>query len=208
MGVREEGLSERCGRMGKTETGRTASCLYCSEKLEHTLALALSGVRAKVTAYGTEGVCLELVPWDLGCGRHRELSLRAGADKWRERERTNQSKQTRTPNRVGISHVTLPFIPPEPGPFTGGLRRDPTLLRTLAQRNCMMKHLSFLILRWVEFVWARVEKHCLFRGSDVKFRLFSEETMEVPFRPSILIRRIQIHGFIAESRELVYIPLR
>jgi hypothetical protein len=109
MEVCEKVLSERCGRMGKTGTGRTASCLYCSEKLEHTLALALSGVRAKVTAYGTEGVCLELVPWDLGCGRHRELSLQAGADKWRERERTNRNKLEHL-TVWEYRHVTLPFL--------------------------------------------------------------------------------------------------
>jgi hypothetical protein len=54
------------GERESTETGRTAGCFYCTEELEHPLALALSGVRAKVTADGTEGVCLELVPWDLG----------------------------------------------------------------------------------------------------------------------------------------------
>ena len=65
--------------MQGTETGRTASCLYCAEKLEHALALALSGIRAKVTADSAEGVRLELVPWDLGLGRHRELRLCAEA---------------------------------------------------------------------------------------------------------------------------------
>ena len=78
----ETSLAESSGRMSRTGTGRTASCLYGAEELEHTLALALSGVRAKVTADCTEGVCLELIPWDLGRGRHRELSLYAEADKW------------------------------------------------------------------------------------------------------------------------------
>ena len=68
--------------MGGTGTGRTASCLYGAEELEHTLALALSRVRAKVTADCTEGVRLELIPWDLRRGRHRELNLCAEADKW------------------------------------------------------------------------------------------------------------------------------
>ncbi len=78
----ETSLAESNGKMGRTGTGRTASCLYGAEELEHTLALALSGVRAKVTADCTEGVCLELIPWDLGRGRHCELSLCAEADKW------------------------------------------------------------------------------------------------------------------------------
>jgi hypothetical protein len=68
--------------MDRTRTGRTASCLYGAEELEHTLPLALSWVRAKVTADCTEGVCLELIPWDLERGRHLELSLYAEADKW------------------------------------------------------------------------------------------------------------------------------
>ena len=51
--------------MGKAGAVRTAYCLYCAEKLEHALALALSGVRAKVAADSTEGICLELVPWNL-----------------------------------------------------------------------------------------------------------------------------------------------
>jgi hypothetical protein len=75
-------LAESNGRMGRTGTGRTASCLYGAEELEHTLALALSGVRAKVTADCTEGVRLELIPWNLGWGRHCELSLWAEVDKW------------------------------------------------------------------------------------------------------------------------------
>ena len=78
----ETSLAESRGRMGRTGTGRTASCLYCAEEHEHTIALALSGVRAKVTADCTEGVCLELIPWDLGRGCHRELSLCTEADKW------------------------------------------------------------------------------------------------------------------------------
>jgi hypothetical protein len=78
----ETSLAESSGRMGRTGTGRTTSCLYGAEELEHTLALALSWVRAKVTADCAEGVCLELIPWDLGCGRHCELSLCAGVDKW------------------------------------------------------------------------------------------------------------------------------
>jgi hypothetical protein len=86
----ETSLAESSGRMGRTRTGRTAGCLYGAEELEHTLALALSRVRAKVTADCTEGVCLELIPWDLGCGRHRELSLCAEADSGRERERSNR----------------------------------------------------------------------------------------------------------------------
>jgi hypothetical protein len=57
----------------------------------HTLALALSGVRAKVTAYCTEGVCLEFIPWDLGLGRHREDEVGCGGVGMcgGERERTN-----------------------------------------------------------------------------------------------------------------------
>jgi hypothetical protein len=47
-------------------TGRTASCLYGAKELEHTVALALARVRAKVAADGAEGVCFELIPWDLG----------------------------------------------------------------------------------------------------------------------------------------------
>jgi len=78
----ETNLAESRGRMGRTRTGRTASCLYGTEELEHSLALALSRVRAKVTADCTESVCLELIPWNLGRGRHRELSLFAEADKW------------------------------------------------------------------------------------------------------------------------------
>ena len=78
----ETDLLESCGGMGRTRTGRTVSCLYRAKELEHALALALSWVRAKVTADCTEGVCLELIPWDLGRGHHRELSLRAEADKW------------------------------------------------------------------------------------------------------------------------------
>ena len=78
----EASLAESSRRMGRTRTGRTASCLYGAEELEHTLALALSWVRAKVTADCTEGVCLELIPLDLGGGRHRELSLCADVDKW------------------------------------------------------------------------------------------------------------------------------
>ena len=70
----ETSLAESRGRMGRTGTGRTTSCLYGAEELEHTLALALSGVRAKVTADCTESVRLEFIPWDLGRGRHRELS--------------------------------------------------------------------------------------------------------------------------------------
>jgi hypothetical protein len=61
--------------MGRAGEGRTACCLYCAEELEHTLALALSGVRAKVTADSTEGVCLELIPGDLGRGCHLELEV-------------------------------------------------------------------------------------------------------------------------------------
>ncbi len=92
MGRDKTGLAESSGRTGMTGTGRTACCLYGTEELEHTLALALSRVRAKVTADCTESVCLELIPWDLGRGRHRELNLCAEADKWisgRERERSN-----------------------------------------------------------------------------------------------------------------------
>jgi hypothetical protein len=64
--------SENGGRMGGTERGRTAGCLHRTKELEHALALALSGVRAKIAADCAEGVCLELVPWDLGLSRHRE----------------------------------------------------------------------------------------------------------------------------------------
>ena len=45
--------------MGKNEMSRTASCPHCMEELEHALALALSGVHAKVTEYGTEGCFLD-----------------------------------------------------------------------------------------------------------------------------------------------------
>jgi len=50
-------------------------CLYGTEELEYTLTRAFSRVRAKVTADFTESICLELIPWDLGCGCHRELNL-------------------------------------------------------------------------------------------------------------------------------------
>ncbi|KAH9009428.1 hypothetical protein EDB83DRAFT_461935 [Lactarius deliciosus] len=52
--------------MGRAGTGRTVCCLHCAKELKHALALALAGVRAKVTADSTEGVCLELIPWNLG----------------------------------------------------------------------------------------------------------------------------------------------
>lgn len=99
--VTGEGLAVSGGRMGWNRTGRTAGCLYSAEELEHPLALALSRVRAKVTADGTEGVRLELIPWDLGRGRHRELRLWAEADKWTSvREATgNPLKQTRAQAR-------------------------------------------------------------------------------------------------------------
>ena len=61
--------------MGRAGMGRTAYCLYCAEKLEHALALALSRVRAKVTADSTEGICLELVPWNLGGRCHLLLEV-------------------------------------------------------------------------------------------------------------------------------------
>ena len=106
----ETSLAESSGRMGRTRTGRTAGCLYGTEELEHTLALALSGVRAKVTAYCTERVCFELIPWDLGRGRHRELSLCAEADSGRERERSNREplRDARWPKPCG-NIVTWPF---------------------------------------------------------------------------------------------------
>lgn len=78
--------------MGGTERGRTAGCLYRTKELEHALALALSGVRAKIAADCAEGVCLELVPWDLGLSRHREDEVVWGREFGicgRERERTN-----------------------------------------------------------------------------------------------------------------------
>jgi len=64
--------------MGKSGTGRTSTAL----------ALALSGV---LTADFAEGVCLELVPWDLGWGRHREDEVVCGGVGicGLERERTN-----------------------------------------------------------------------------------------------------------------------
>jgi hypothetical protein len=136
--------------VGKTRTGRTASCLYCTKELEHALALALSWVRAKVTANCTEGVCLELIPWDLGRGRHRELSLRAEADKWKGvREAMKNclnkldSEQTRWPNRVRIlARDPSVFGRPRPcrgarttsvGLHVGNLRPLPASPRTCAE---------------------------------------------------------------------------
>ena len=59
---------ENGGGMGRAGKGRTACCLYCAKELEHTLALALAGVRAKVAAYSTECICFELIPGNLGRG--------------------------------------------------------------------------------------------------------------------------------------------
>jgi hypothetical protein len=108
-------LAESSGRMGRTRTGRTASCLYGAEELEHTLALALSWVRAKVTADCTEGVCLELIPWDLGRGRHRELSLCARQISGQERERSNREPLRNSNRRAGLTvweycHVAIPLV--------------------------------------------------------------------------------------------------
>ena len=66
----------------------------------HALALALSRVRTKITADCTKGVCLELVPWDLGLGSHREDEVAAGGSGYvglSVRERTTVTgEQTRT----------------------------------------------------------------------------------------------------------------
>ena len=54
---REANLAESGVRTGEHgETGRTASCFYCAEEVEHPLTLELSGIRAKIAAEGTEGV--------------------------------------------------------------------------------------------------------------------------------------------------------
>ena len=105
----ERSLAESSGRMGRTGTRRTTSCFYGAEELEHTLALALSGVRAKVTADCTERVCLELIPWDLGRGRHSELSLCAEADKWASVREAMASSNRRAGLIVWeYHHVTIP----------------------------------------------------------------------------------------------------